>query len=523
MSDSQTITQTGNPLPKIKTQKQTPIWLIAVSILLPTSFAMLATSATNVAIPYIAGYFGSTVDEANWVITTYMIANAILIPLTGWLENYMGRVLFLKVFITIFTVGSLICAMAPSLNMLVVGRLIQGIGGGPMMPISQAILIASFPYNKRGQAMALFGLAVMVFSIMGPTFGGFIVDNSAWQWIYLANIPIGIFSVVLVHCNIDELKNRIKPTKVDFVGFGALVLWLLSMQIVLDKGQQYNWFDCTWVCWLAGISLFAFIFFIVWELEYHSPIVNLRVFKDKNFFVGTILGASVNMIIYVTIVLLPSFLQSLMGYNAMLSGLSLAPRVFSCIVMLMLIGPMVEFLDNRVLIATGFFFLGISTIMYANLNLMISFDYVVIPNILMGIGVILVFIPVSGLVLGTLPKTELSNGAGLHSLCKCVTTAFVVSMSSTLVARLSQVHQTYLVRHLSDFSLIFQQKLHALSGHFIYLASNVANHKAGAVLYKQLLAQSRLMAYVDVFEIFALIAFILIPFGFLLKVPKAEK
>lgn len=502
---------------------EAPLWLVALTILLPTSFAMLATSATNVAIPYIAGSFGSTVDEANWVITTYMIANAILIPLTGWLENFMGRVLFLKVFITIFTVGSLFCAMAHSLNMLVLGRLIQGIGGGPMMPISQAILIASFPYNKRGQAMALFGLAVMVFSILGPTFGGYIVDNSTWQWIYLVNIPVGIFSIVLVHCNISELKNRVKPKEVDYVGFGALVLWLLTMQVVLDKGQQYNWFDCTWVCWLAGISFFSFIFFIVWELECKSPIVNLRVFKDKNFFIGTILGASVNMIIYVTIVLLPMFLQSLMGYNAMLSGMSLAPRVFSCILMLMIIGPMVEHLDNRILIATGFLFLGLATIMYVNLNMSISFDYVVIPNILMGIGVILVFIPVSGLVLGTLPKTELSNGAGLHSLCKCVATACVVSLSSTLVARLSQVHQTYLVENLSNFNLVFQNKLQAMSGHFMSFSSNYALHKSGGVFYKQLIAQSKLMAFVDVFALFALIAFVLIPFSFLLKVPKKDR
>lgn len=522
MTTTEVVTQTGNPLPKIKTPKEAPLWLVAFTILLPTSFAMLATSATNVAIPYIAGYFGSTVDEANWVITIYMIANAILIPLTGWLENYMGRVLFLKVFITIFTIGSVICAFAPSLNFLVVGRLIQGIGGGPMMPISQAILIASFPYNKRGQAMALFALAVMVFSIMGPTFGGFIVDNSAWQWIYLANIPVGIFSVVLVHCNVAELKDRVKPDKVDYVGFIALVVWLMSMQIVLDKGQQYNWFDCTWICWLSGVSLFSFIFFIIWELEYHSPIVNLRIFKDKNFFIGTILGSSVNMIIYVTIVLLPSFLQSLMGYTAMLSGMSLAPRVFSCIVMLMIIGPMVEFLDNRILIASGFFFLGLSTIMYANLNLGISFNYVVLPNILMGIGVILVFIPVSALVLGTLPKSQLSAGAGLHSLCKCVMTAFVVSMSSTLVARLSQVHQTYLVHNLSNFNLAFQMRLHSMAGNFMQFASNYATHKAGGLLYRQMLSQARLMSYVDVFEMFALIAFILIPFGFLLKVPKRD-
>lgn len=516
-------TVTGNPLPKAQTNQSTPIWLIALSILLPTSFAMLATSATNVAIPYIAGSFGATVDEANWVITTYMIANAILIPLTGWLENYMGRVKFLKIFIAIFTIGSLVCALAPSLNMLVLGRMIQGIGGGPMMPISQAILISAFPYNKRGQAMALFGLAVMVFSIMGPTFGGFLVDNLTWQWIYFINIPVGVFSIILVHCNIDELKERIIPKKVDFVGFCSLVLWLLSMQIVLDKGQQYNWFDTTWVCWLAAISLFSFIFFIVWELECKSPIVNLRIFKDKNFFIGTILGSSVNVIIYVTIVLLPMFLQSLMGYNALLGGMSLAPRVISCLFMLLIIGPMVEYLDNRVLIAFGFFFLGLSTILYANLSLMIAFNFVVLPNILMGVGVILVFIPVSALALGTLPKTELSNGAGLHSLCKCVMTACVVSMSSTLVARFSQLHQTYLVRNLSNYNLIFQQKIHSLASGFMYLSSNIAIHKADVLLYKQLLVQSRLMAFVDVFELFALLGFVLIPFGFLLKIPKKDE
>ena len=500
---------------------ETPLWLLAFTILLPTAFAMLATSATNVAIPHIAGSFGSTLDEANWVITSYMIANAILIPLTGWLENYMGRVQFLKVFISIFTIGSLICAFAHSLNLLVVGRLIQGIGGGPLMPISQAILIAAFPYNKRGQAMALFAFAVMVFSILGPTFGGFIVDNSTWQWIYLVNIPVGIFSVILVHCNIAEIENRNKPEKVDFVGLVFLVIWLLTMQVVLDKGQQYDWFDTRWVCWLTGISAFSFIAFIVWELECKNAIVNLRVFKDRNFFVGTVLGSSVNMIIYVTIVLLPQFLQSLMGYTAMLGGLSLAPRVLSCLVMLILIGPMVEKFNNKILIAIGFFFLGLSTIMYANLNLSISFAYVVIPNVLMGIGVILTFIPISGLVLGTLPKSELSNGAGLHSLSKCVMTAFVVSMSSTLVARLSQVHQTYLVKNLSVYNNVFQHKLNLMTHKFMALYPSItASHKAGGLFYKQLLVQSRLMAFVDVFEIFALIAFCLIPWSFLLKVKK---
>ncbi len=500
-------------------KQEAPLWLVAFTILLPTSFAMLATSATNVAMPHIAGFFGSTLDEANWVITSYMIANAILIPLTGWLENLMGRVMFLKVFLTIFTIGSVICAFASNLNILVLGRIVQGIGGGPMMPISQAILLAAFPFEKRGQAMALFGFSVMVFSILGPTFGGFIVDNSSWQWIYLINIPVGIFSVILVHCNVAELENRKIPEKVDFVGLISLVLWLLTMQIVLDKGEQFGWFDCTWITCLASISLFSFVFFIVWELECKNAIVNLRVFKDKNFFIGTVLGASVNMIIYVTIVLLPKFLQSLMGYTAMLSGMSLAPRVLSCIIMLCVIGKMVEKIDNRILISVGFVFLGISTFMYSNLNLQISFNYVVIPNVLMGIGVILVFIPISALCLGTLPRSELSNGAGLHSLSKCVMTAFVISMSSTLVTRLSQLHQTYLVKNLSNFSLTYQTHLNA-TAHKLMTAFTAPDSmaRAGGYFYRQLQQQAKLMSFVDVFEMFALIAFCLVPLAFFLNV-----
>ena len=502
-----------------KTPQKAPLWLISISILVPTAFAMLATSATNVAIPHIAGYFGSTIDEANWVITSYMIANACLILMTGWLENFMGRKNFLKVFISIFTVGSLICAVAPNLNFMVLGRLIQGIGGGPMMPISQAILLESFPFEKRGLAMSLFGLAVMVFSILGPSFGGFIVDNSAWQWIYYINIPIGVISVILVHCNIPELEIRKKIEKIDFPGMISLVVWLLTMQVVLDKGQQYNWFDCAWISWLAGISACAMAFFIVWELECKHALINLRIFKDKNFFIGTLLGSSVNVIIYVTILLLPQFLQNMMGYTAMLSGFSLAPRVISCVIMLLIIGPLMNVIDNRFLIASGFFFLSLSTIMFMNLNLSVSFTYVAIPNIIMGVGVILVFIPVSSLVLGTLPKSELSNGASLHSLCKCVATAFVISMSSTLVARHSQMHQVYLVRHLSNFNLVFQHKFAAMVNTFMASASSVfAQHKANGFFYKQLVQQSRLMAFVDVFELFALLAFILIPYAFALKV-----
>ncbi len=498
--------------------KPAPLWLVALSILIPTSFACLATSATNVAIPHISGYFGSTIDEANWIITSYMIANSCLILMSGWLENLLGRKRFLKIFIGIFTLGSLICAMAPNLNIMVLGRLIQGIGGGPMTPLAQSILISAFPQDKRGIAMSLYGLAVMVFAILGPTFGGFIVDNADWQWIYLVNIPVGILSISMVHSNIEELQNRKEIKKTDFLGMISLILWLLSMQIVLDKGQQYNWFDCAWISWLAGFSVCMLVFFIVRELESSSPLINLRLFKDRNFLIGTILSSAVSMIVFSTIVLVPQFLQNMMGYTAILSGYALAPRIISCVLMMLLINSLMKTFDNRILIAIGFLFLGISTLFFINLNLNISFIYIAIPQVLMGVGVILTFIPISSLVLGTLPKSELTNGSSLHNLCKSTMTAIIASVASTLVARHSQIHQVYLVDNLSNFNLIFQQKFAALLNTFMSNASsNFAAIKTNAYIYKSLLSQSRLMAYVDVFEIFALIAFCLIPLSILFK------
>lgn len=499
-------------------ERKVPIWLIAISILMPTSFSALATTATNVAIPHISGYFAATADEAKWIVTSYMIANACFMMLSGWLENLFGRKQFIKICIAVFTLGALICTFAPSLNIMVLGRFIQGVGGGPMTPISQTVLLSAFPPEKKGLAMSLFGLAVMVCAILGPSFGGFLVDNLNWHYIYSVNIPVGIVSFLLISRNIKDTKPEQGKHNIDFIGMGALILWLLSMQIVLDKGQQYNWFDCAWICWLSGFSLVMLTFLIIWELEYKNSFMKIRLFKDKNFLVGTIISTVVSMVVFTTMFLAPQFLQNVLGYTALLSGYTLAPRVISCVLMLFAIPYLMKIYDSRLLISIGFFFLGLATFMYTNVNLSVSFIYVTIPNILLGIGVILTFIPISALALGTLPKEELSNGASLHNFCKTVGVAVVVSMSSTIVARHSQIHQNYLVDNLSNFSLIFQNKIASLTHIFMNGASSIyAQNKAQAYLYKQMVGQSTLMAYVDAFAIVALLAFILIPIPFLMK------
>lgn len=459
------------------TKRKVPIWLIAISILMPTSFSALATTATNVAIPHISGYFAATADEAKWIVTSYMVANACMIMLAGWLESLLGRKLFIKICISIFTIGALVCTLAPSLNIMVLGRLIQGIGGGPMTPISQTVLLSAFPPEKKGLAMSLFGFAVMVCAILGPSFGGFLVDNLNWHYIYSINIPIGIVAYLLVCKNIEDFKPEKNTQNVDFIGMGTLILWLLSMQIVLDKGQQYNWFDCGWICWLSGFSLTAFVFLIIWELENKNSFMKLRLFKDRNFLIGTIITTAVSMIIFTTMYLAPQFMQNILGYTALLSGYTIAPRMISCVLMLIAIPYLMRIYDSRLLIAVGFFFLGLATFMYTQINLAVSFFYVAIPNFVLGIGVILTFIPISALALGTLPKEQLANGASLHNFCKTVGVAVVVSMSSTLVARLSQMHQNYLVDNLSNFNMVFQNKMagwmHAfMSGGSSYFAIN---------------------------------------------------
>lgn len=499
-------------------KQKVPIWLIALSILMPTSFSALATTATNVAIPHISGYFAATADEAKWIVTSYMVANACLIMLAGWLEQLFGRKLFIKICITIFTLGALICTFAPSLNIMVLGRFIQGVGGGPMTPISQTVLLSAFPPEKKGVAMSLFGFAVMVCAILGPSFGGFLVDNLNWHYIYSVNIPIGILSFILVSKFIEDTKPAQGKKKMDFVGMTALILWLLSMQIVLDKGQQYNWFDCAWICWLSGFSLVTLSFLIVWEIENKNSFMKVRLFKDKNFFLGTVISTAVSMVTFTTMYLAPQFIQNVLGYTALLSGLAMAPRIISCMLMLLAIPHLMRIYDSRLLIAIGFFFLGFSTFLYTNINLAVSFWYVALPNILLGVGVILTFIPISALALGTLPKEELANGASLHNFCKTIGVAVVVSMSSTLVARHSQMHQNYLVDNLSNFNMVFQTKMAGWTHTFMSNASSAfALNKANAYAYKQMIVQSTLFAYVDTFAIVAMLAFVLIPLSFFMS------
>ncbi|MCD8378311.1 MAG: DHA2 family efflux MFS transporter permease subunit [Candidatus Gastranaerophilales bacterium] len=500
--------------------RKAPLWLLSIVITMPTFFAFLATSATNVALPHIAGAFGSTNDEAKWVVTSYMVANGIFLPLTGWLVRKLGRLGFLKIFISIFTLGSIVCATAPSLLVLILGRVIQGIGGGILMPLSQSILLQEYPANRKGDAMAVFVFSVMVSSIMGPTVGGLLVDNISWQWIFIINIPVGILSLIIIPMIVNDTKRQTEKEAVDFLGVVFLVLWLFSMQIVLDKGQQYGWFDCTWIYRLSVFSLFSMMCFIVWEVEHKNPIVDLRVFKDLNFVIGTILGVLINGMVCATMILLPGFYQGLMHYTAADTGMALFTRVCGCFV-LFIIGKICQLYDVRAIIGIGVFIMGVSIALCVDLNMQISPGVIVLSNVLFGIGSATAIVPVSAVALGSLPKNKIPDGAGIHSLSKCVTGSMATSLASSFVISFSQIHQTHLVKNMSIYSHNFMLHFSTLKNTLLHNGDMIiAAKKANLALYNQLLAQSKLCAISDLFLICATLTFLLIPLVMFLKLKK---
>lgn len=503
--------------------KKAPLWLLSLVVVMPTFFAFLATSATNVALPHIAGAFGSTTDEAKWVVTSYMIANGIFLPLTGWLERTLGRLKFLEIFISIFTIGSIICATAPSLVILILGRIIQGVGGGILMPLSQSILLQEYPENRKGDAMAVFIFSIMVSSIMGPTVGGLLVDNLSWQWIFIINIPVGILSLILIPMVVTDTTHSKKRETIDFLGVVFLILWLFSMQVVLDKGQQYGWFDCTWIYWLSVFSLSMMVSFIIWELEYKEPIVDLRVFKDSNFIIGTILGVLINMMVCATMILLPQFYQGLMHYTAADTGLALATRGFAVII-LFFIGRICNLYDVRYVIAVGLFVLGFSIAICADLNLQVSPNWIILSNIMFGLGSATAIVPVSGIALGTLSKDKISSGAGIHSLTKCVTGSMATSLASSWIISLGQVHQTYLVKNMCVYPNNFMLHFNSLKSAFSrYGEQIIAAKKANIALYNQLIVQSKLMAISDLFILCATLTFMIIPLVLFLRTDSNQK
>ena len=503
-------------------------WLIAAAVMLATILEVLDTSVANVALDHIAGNLSATRDEATWVLTSYLVSNAIVLPMTGWLSGFFGRKRFLIGCIALFTLASAGCGMAADLGFLILARVVQGAAGGALQPLSQAILMESFPPAKRGQAMAIFGLGVVVAPIIGPVLGGWITDSYSWRWIFYINVPIGIVAVLMSHAFVEDppylrAAHERRGGRIDYLGFGFMALWLATLQVILDRGQQDDWFSAAWIRWASGISLVSMIAFIVWELRIEHPLVHLRVLFNRNFAGGTFLITVVGIVLYSTTALLPLFLQSLMGYPALNSGMAISPRGMGAIVTLLIVGRLVGVVDSRLLIAVGFALLSYACLVFGRITLQMATINVIWPNILSGMGMACIFVPLTTASMGSLPKEEMGNAAGIFNLARNIGGGIGISLTTTLVARGTQIHQALMVGNLSPFRPEFQQYLQKTTAVLSLSSDPVSGQqKAYGLLYGTMQQQANLFAYVETFRLLALLCLLCVPVVILLKKGKAS-
>jgi MFS transporter, DHA2 family, multidrug resistance protein len=501
-------------------------WLITISVMMAVFMEVLDTSIANIALPHIAGSLSATPEEATWVLTSYLVSNAIILPMTGWLGNYFGRKRVLISCIVMFTFASALCGLAWDLPALILARVLQGIGGGAMVPIAQAIMLESFPPQKRGAAMAVFAQGVVVAPILGPTIGGWITDSYSWRWIFYINLPVGILTVLMAQWAVEDPPyiKRNKKADIDFIGLGLLAVWLATMQIVLDKGQEADWFGAEWVRWFTVISVAAFVGFIAWEFSVEHPLVDLRVFKNQNFAVGLILMTSLAAILYGTTAQLPLFLQTLMGYPALQAGYAMSPRGVAAFFTTWCVGRLVGKIRLRSMLIFGFVMLAMSSFMLSDINLQVSNMSVIWPSVINGIAISFIFVPLTTATMSQLGQAQIGNASGLYNLMRNLGGSIGIAFVTTMLARGAQTHQALMVGHLTATDPAFAQQLAAAKSVLGHQTDPVtATRQAYNAVYSLLDQQAHLWAFVDNFYLFGLLALAGIPLVFLFKRIKYTK
>jgi len=501
-------------------------WMVALSVMLATFMVVLDSSIANVALPHIAGNLSASTDESTWVLTSYLVSNAIMLPASGWIARRIGRKRLLMISILVFTGASMICGAALSMPMLIVARVLQGMGGGGMQPLAQSILLESFPPQLHGKAMAAYGVGIVVAPVVGPTLGGWITDAYSWRWIFYINLPVGLLALFMANLYIEDppyLRQAFRGA-IDYLGFGLMAVWLGTMQLILDKGQEADWFEATWICWLTAVSAMAFLAFVTRELMHHDPIVQLRALANRNFCMGTLLTGLYGVVLYGITALLPLFLQTVLGYSALDSGLAVSPRGLGSMLAMVVVGALVNRFDGRILLAVGLGIFGMSSFALSRLNLEISMTAVAWPNFFNGFGGGFVFVPLTTLAMGRLRKEEMGNAAGIYNLVRNIGGSIGISALTAFLVRGAQIHQDYLGAHLTATTPIAMTTLQGLTAKLAAAGADAAtaHHKALGAIYDSLQQQASLMAYADNFRLLGYLSILCIPLTLLLVRPRPD-
>ncbi len=512
-------------------------WAIALTVTLATFMEVLDSSIANVALPHIAGSLGASQDEATWVLTSYLVANAVILPASAYLTTFIGRKKFYMICVVLFGVSSMLCGLAPSLPILILCRVLQGAGGGGLAPSEQAILADTFTPKQRGQAFALYGLAVVVAPAIGPTLGGWITDNYNWRWIFFINVPIALLSLFLTNRLVEDpphIKKEVaeaakKGLSLDLFGFGLLATGFGSLEFILDKGQEEDWFGSGIIVFFTVLCVVSLITLIVWELYQlklnHRPILNLTLFKRKTFAIPFVLMFVLGFSLYGTTVLIPQMVQTLFGYTAELAGLVISPGGIMIMCMMPVVGFLIGRSDPRYLICLGFFILATSMLLMHTFSLQSSFKYIMLVRIYQASGLAFLFIPINTISYTGVARAQNNDVAGLTNLARNIGGSVGTAFVATMLSRGQQRHEAYMIRNLTPDSAAFQNQVQALKRSFGGTGSGTVSgpgvHTAQAYIYNLLHRQSAMLAYMDIIAIFCVFCFLMIPFVMMIGKIKA--
>jgi DHA2 family multidrug resistance protein len=497
-------------------------WLIAFVVSLAAFMEVLDTSIANVALPHIAGNLGASSDESTWVLTSYLVSNAIVLPITGWLVSLVGRKKFFLICITIFTASSLLCGIAPTLPFLLLARVIQGVGGGGLQPMAQAILADTFPPQKRGLAFSVYGMTAIVAPAIGPTLGGWITDSYTWRWIFLMNLPVGILAVFLVFTFVEDppflTRTTIHESRIDYFGFGLLAVGVAFLQIVLDKGQEDDWFGSHFIVTLTIISVICLVTLVIWELRVRAPILDIRLFKNVNFATASVMMLMVGAASFSTTVLMPQFLQNLMGYTAESAGMVLSTAALLLLVELPIVGRLTGHIQARYLMAFGWGLLTLAMFYSTQrMDLQMSFAAATWLRIAQYIPMGFIFIPATMAAYIGVPQEKNNAVAGLINFVRNIGASLGTSAVTTVLARRAQVHQVMLANHTVLSDRVFQNSANGMTGRMHHALGAQARAGAYGSLYGTMRAQASTLSYIDTFWLLGIATGIMFLLSFLLR------
>jgi DHA2 family multidrug resistance protein len=507
-------------------------WAVALTVTLATFMEVLDTSIANVALPHIAGSLGASSEEATWVLTSYLVSSAVVLPISGWLSNRIGRKRFYMICVTIFTVCSLLCGLAPTLPLLIFARILQGAGGGGLAPSEQAILADTFPVEKRGQAFAVYGMAVVVAPAIGPTLGGWITDNFNWHWIFFINLPIGLISLYLSNRMVEDpphlkiRKEQAKHLKIDFMGLGLVALGVGCLEFTLDKGQEKDWFGSPMIVFFALLAAITLLIFIFWEWNHPDPIVDLKLLKNRNFGTAVFLQLILGMVLFGSTVLIPQYLQGLLGYTAERAGMVLSPAGFVMMLMMFVAGRSLGKFDPRIMVCLGYLVTAIGLYNLTRLDLNTAYGTVTLWRMFQVIGLAFIFIPISTLNYVGVPPSKTNQISSLSNFARNLGGSAGTALLTTFLARNAQVNQVTLSANVVPGGISYRLYTDRIKEMMMAKGMSAASASQMAVgqAYQEMLRQASMLSYRNAFAILAVIIFLLSPLPFIMRLPsKAAK